>query len=92
MLIFLLKAIIVTLTLAAIILLILHQIITLVKEYAFYKTNGWDFSIDSGLDRIDDRIAPYRLGLTNWQRLYLFRPFYILMLIIFTLLMAISLN
>ncbi len=61
------------------------------KEYAFYKNNDWDFSVDSGLDRIDERIAAYPLGLTNWQRLYLFRPFYIAMLILVLVVMAVSL-
>ena len=64
-------------------LLLLQQVVTQVKEYRFYRSRGWDFSIDSGLDRIDERIAPYRLPISNWQRLYLFRPAYILMLIWF---------
>lgn len=92
MLTFILKLFIVTVTLAAIILFILHQIVTQVKEYAFYKNNGWDFSIDSGLDKLDERIGPYAYGLTNWQRLYLFRPFYIALLIVVTSLMIISLR
>lgn len=69
--------------LAAVALLTLQQVVTQVKEYLFYKGNGWDFSADSGLDRIDEKITSYRLGLSNWQRFYLFRPFYILMLVWF---------
>ena len=65
-------------------LLILHQIATQVREYYFYKQNGWDFSIDSNLDRlkIDERITVYNLNLTNWERFYLFRPFYIFIMIV----------
>jgi len=92
MLTLILKLFIIMVTLGAIILLILHQIVTQVKEYAFYKNNGWDFSIDSGLDKIEERIGPsYAYGLTNWQRLYLFRPFYIALLIFVTSLMIVSL-
>lgn len=68
---------------ALVALLTLHQVVTQAKEYRFYEKRGWDFSIDSGLDKIDERITPYRLGLSNWQRFYLFRPAYILMLICF---------
>ncbi len=65
-------------------LLILHQIATQVREYYFYKQNGWDFSIDSNLDRlkIDEKITVYNLNLTNWERFYLFRPFYIFIMIV----------
>lgn len=70
--------------LVALSLLILHQIATQVREYYFYKQNGWDFSIDSNLDRlkIDERITVYNLNLTNWERFYLFRPFYIFIMIV----------
>ncbi|SCX34644.1 hypothetical protein [Agrobacterium rosae] len=67
----------------AVSLLTAHQIIAQVREYRFYKNNGGDFSAYSGMDnlKLDERIESYRLGLTNWQRFYLFRPLYILMLI-----------
>lgn len=70
--------------LGALSLLILHQIATQVREYYFYKQNGWDFSIDSNLDRlkIDEKITVYNLNLTNWERFYLFRPFYIFIMIV----------
>ena len=70
--------------LLALALLILHQLAVQVNEYYFYKRNGWDFSIDSNLYRlkIDERITGYKLGLTNWQRFYLFRPFYIFIMIV----------
>ena len=70
--------------LGALSLLILHQIATQVREYYFYKQNGWDFSIDSNLDRlkIDGKITVYNLNLTNWERFYLFRPFYIFIMIV----------
>jgi len=67
----------------AVALLTLYQVLTQIKEYRFYERNGWDFSRDSGLDKIDQRIAPYPLPITHWQRFYLFRPFYILMLFCF---------
>lgn len=78
-----LKALLFAAALAAVALLALHQFVAQVKDYLFYKRNGWDFSVDSGADKIDQRIMPYDLGLTNWQRFYLFRPLYILMLIWF---------
>ena len=70
--------------LGALSLLILHQMATQVREYYFYKQNGWDFSIDSNLDRlkIDERITVYNLNLTNWERFFLFRPFYIFIMIV----------
>lgn len=70
--------------LGALSLLILHQIATQVREYYFYKQNGWDFSIDSNLDRlkIDEKITVYNLNLTNWERFFLFRPFYIFIMIV----------
>lgn len=76
--------------LIAIALLAVHQIVTQVREYRFYKRNGRDFSVDSGLDKIDKRIVHYDLKMTNWQRLYLFRPFFILMLIAFMTMMIAS--
>ena len=77
--------------LAAVGLLALQQVVTQIREYQFYKANGWNFSIDSGLNKIDERIAPYRVPLTHWQRFYLFRPYYILSLIAFMgLMIAIS--
>ncbi|SCX25142.1 hypothetical protein DSM25558_3708 [Agrobacterium sp. DSM 25558] len=71
--------------LGAVSLLILHQIATQVREYYFYKKNGWDFSIDSNLDslKLDERITVYNLNLTNWERFWLFRPFYIFIMIAF---------
>ncbi|MBB3947113.1 hypothetical protein GGQ73_003079 [Rhizobium skierniewicense] len=70
---------------AALSLLILHQMATQVREYYFYKKNGWDFSIDSNLDRLklDEKITAYNLNLTNWERFWLFRPFYIVIMIAF---------
>ncbi|MDX3809825.1 hypothetical protein ACXIUS_09485 [Bosea thiooxidans] len=78
-----LKTLLFIAALAAVALLALHQFAAQAKDYLFYKRNGWDFSIDSGADKIDQRIMPYDLGLTNGQRFYLFRPLYILMLIWF---------
>lgn len=39
----------------------------------------------SGADnlKLDERVHINALGLTNWQRFYLFRPFYIVLLIAF---------
>ncbi|NTF31326.1 hypothetical protein G6L88_04435 [Rhizobium skierniewicense] len=70
---------------AALSLLILHQMATQVREYYFYKKNGWDFSIDSNLDRLklDEKITAFNLNLTNWERFGLFRPFYIVIMIAF---------
>lgn len=55
-------------------LLALHQTIVFVREWRFYERRGWDFTTDSGLDRIDERITHHPLRLTNWQRLFVFRP------------------
>jgi hypothetical protein len=78
---------------AAVTLLLLHQMATQVREYCFYRARGWDFSVDSGLDRLklDQRILIFDLGLSSRQRLYLFRPFYIAGLILFIGLMISSL-
>lgn len=77
----------------AIILLAAHQLVAQVREYGFYKRNGGDFSVDSGVDnlKLDERIHINALGLTNWQCLYLFRPFYIVLLIAFAGMMIFSL-
>lgn len=77
----------------AVILLAVHQIVTQVREYRFYKSNGGDFSVDSGVDnlKLDERVHINALGLTNWQRFYLFRPFYIVLLIAFAGMMIFSL-
>ncbi|ASV87839.1 putative tiorf67 protein (plasmid) [Ochrobactrum quorumnocens] len=77
----------------AVILLAAHQIVAQIKEYRFYKRNGDDFSVDSGADnlKLDERVYINALGLTNWQRFYLFRPFYIVLLIVFAGLMIFSL-
>ncbi|MGN7124355.1 hypothetical protein [Methylorubrum thiocyanatum] len=72
---------IIALTLVA--LLALQQTIVFVREYRFYRRRGWDFTADSGLDRIDQRITHYPLRLTNWQRLFVFRPLYLLNLYAF---------
>lgn len=77
----------------AVILLAAHQIVAQIKEYRFYKSNGGDFSVDSGMDnlKLDERVYINALGLTNWQRFYLFRPFYIVLLIAFAGMMIFSL-
>ncbi|MFK3781402.1 hypothetical protein [Agrobacterium sp. NPDC089420] len=77
----------------AVILLATHQIVAQVREYRFYKSNGGDFSVDSGMDnlKLDERIHINALGLTNWQRFYLFRPFYIVLLMTFAGMMLFSL-
>lgn len=77
----------------AVILLAVHQIVVQIKEYRFYKGNGGDFSVDSGADnlKLDERVHINALGLTNWQRFYLFRPFYIVLLIVFASMMIFSL-
>lgn len=36
----------------AIILLAAHQLVAQVREYGFYKRNGGDFSVDSGVDNL----------------------------------------
>ncbi len=58
-------------------LLALHQTIVFVREWRFYRRRAWDFSADSGLDRIDERIIHYPLRLTNRQRLFVFRPLFL---------------
>ncbi|EGP54248.1 hypothetical protein Agau_P200579 (plasmid) [Agrobacterium tumefaciens F2] len=77
----------------AVILLAAHQIVAQVREYRFYKSNGGDFTVDSGMDnlKLDERVYLNALGLTNWQRFYLFRPFYIVLLIAFAGMMLFSL-
>ncbi|WP_234901864.1 hypothetical protein [Agrobacterium rubi] len=78
------EILIISAAIAAVSLLIVHQVATQLREYYFYKGNGWDFSVDSNLDRLklDERIAIYNLNLTNWQRFYLFRPLYVLNMIV----------
>jgi len=75
-----LELLIITATMTAVILLLRNQITAQLREYRFYKANGWDFSIDSGLDSLmlDKQVATFDLKLTNGQRFYLFRPAYIL--------------
>ncbi|MGI2033721.1 hypothetical protein ACRQ1B_15110 [Rhizobium panacihumi] len=75
-----LEFLIITATTTAVILLLRNQIIAQVKEYRFYKANGWDFSVDSGFDKLklDRQISTFGLNLTPWQRFYLFRPAYII--------------
>ncbi|OOO25204.1 hypothetical protein BS627_10090 [Agrobacterium salinitolerans] len=77
----------------AVVLLAVHQIVAQIKEYRFYKSNGGDFSVDSGADnlKLDERVYINALGLTNWQRFYLFRSFYIVLLIAFAGMMIFSL-
>jgi hypothetical protein len=77
----------------AVVLLAVHQIVAQIKEYRFYKSNGGDFSVDSDADnlKLDERVYINALGLTNWQRFYLFRPFYIVLLIAFAGMMIFSL-
>lgn len=66
------------------VLLVSSQILTQYREYRFYKSIGWDFSVDSGVDelRVDERITTFDLNLTNWQRFCLFRPSFILVWIV----------
>jgi hypothetical protein len=77
----------------AVVLLAVHQIVSQIKEYRFYKSNGGDFSVDSAADnlKLDERVYINALGLTNWQRFYLFRSFYIVLLIAFAGMMIFSL-
>ncbi|MBN6148849.1 hypothetical protein JR065_00720 [Xanthomonas sp. AmX2] len=77
----------------AVSLLAVHQIVVQVKEYRFYKKNRGDFSVDSGMDdvKLDKRIHINDLGLTNWQRFHIFRPLYIVLLIVFAGAMIFSL-
>lgn len=65
-------------------LLVRWQIRVQIAEWRFYKARNWDFSVDSGMDRIEERITYLDLGLSNRQRLYVFRPAYITLLIGFT--------
>lgn len=62
--------------LLSLIFLLINQIAVQFEEYFFYKANGWDFSVDSGKDKIqvDKKIQIYDLSLNNWQRFYIFRP------------------
>jgi hypothetical protein len=77
----------------AVSLLAVHQIVVQVRECRFYKKNGGDFSVDSGMDdvKLDKRIFIYDPGLTSWQRFYIFRPLYIMLLIVFAGTMIFSL-
>lgn len=79
-----LEFLIIAAALAAVILLLRNQITAQVREYHFYKANGWDFSIDSGLDSLmlDRQITTFDLNLSNRQRFYVFRPFYILIIMV----------
>jgi hypothetical protein len=63
-------------TVAAVTGLLINQAMVQFLEYQFYRSNAWNFSLDSRLDRlkIDTRIQIYDLNLTNWQRFYIFRP------------------
>lgn len=62
------------------VLLIRWQIRVQIEEWRFYEARNRDFSVDSGMERI----TYLDLGLTNRQRLMLFRPAYLVMLIVFT--------
>jgi hypothetical protein len=75
-----LEIIVISATLAAIALLFCNQVMVQVLEYRFYRDNGGDFTVDSGIDRlkVDQKIHVRDLNLTNWQRLYIFRPIFIL--------------
>lgn len=77
----------------AVSLLAVHQIVVQIRECRFYRKNGGDFSVDSGMDdvKLDKRIYINDLGLTNWQRFYVFRPLYIVLLIVFAGMMIFSL-
>ena len=68
--------------LAALCALAWNQIVAQIREHRFYRRNGGDFSIDSGMDkvRLDDCIHYSPLRLTNWQRFYIFRPVCILVM------------
>jgi hypothetical protein len=71
--------------LVAVALLVANQTRTQVREYRFYRARNWDFSVESGLDRmkLDEGMLGYNLGLSNWQRFYLFRPYCIFFLSVF---------
>lgn len=75
-----LEFVIIAAALMAVSLLLGNQIVAQVNEFKFYKRNGWDFSADSGHDklRLDKKIQIYELSLTNSQRFYAFRPVFIL--------------
>ncbi|MDQ0456034.1 hypothetical protein [Rhizobium paknamense] len=79
--------------LAVVAFAIVHQLSVQVNEYRFYQSVDWDFSIDSKIDRlnIDERMFGYSLNLTNWQRFYLFRPFFIFILLFVLVMMIVSL-
>ncbi len=79
--------------LIAVSLLLANQVIVQWKEYSFYKANGWDFSVDSGHDKlkVDKKIQVYDLSLSNWQRFYIFRPAFLLCVTFFLALMLWSL-
>lgn len=87
------EIIIVFAALLAVGLLAIQQIAAQVREYRFYKKNGGDFSVDSGVDylRLDKSLYYNSLRLTNWQRFYLFRPACIIMLIAFLGMMLVAL-
>lgn len=74
---------IISAALVAVAALIRNQVMAQWNEYRFYKSNGWDFSVDSGSDRLklDRQVFSYAPNLTNWQRFYLFRPIYTLNII-----------
>ncbi|KIP98076.1 hypothetical protein RU07_22830 [Agrobacterium tumefaciens] len=75
-----LEIIVISATLAAMALLFCNQIMVQILEHRFYRENGGDFTVDSGIDRlrVDQKIHVRGLNLTNWQRLYIFRPIFIL--------------
>ena len=74
-------------------LLIANQVVVQWKEYSFYKANGWDFSVDSGHDKlkVDKKLQGYDLGLNNWQRFYIFRPVFLICVTLFLAVMIWSL-
>lgn len=76
--------------LVAVTMLIRSQVIIQMREYRFYKARDWDFSVESGLDRLrlDKGMLGYQLPFTPWQRFYLFRPLCIAHLTIFLGLLA----
>jgi hypothetical protein len=80
--------------LLAVMLLVMSQIRIQVREYRFYKSRDWDFSAESGLDRLrlDKGMWGYELPLTNWQRFHLFRPLCIVHLLLFLGLMIFALS
>ncbi len=74
-------------------LLIANQVLVQWREYLFYKANGWDFSVESGHDKlkVDKKIQVYDLSLNNWQRFYIFRPAFLICVIFFLAFMIWSL-